>query len=101
MNGHDNPEFWDEVEHRDELRENPQMPKYRTRQWWVLSILSSGYWMTTVELTGPMTGTEGLKRLRELRAAGWPIEGPERIEGSAQRRYRLNLSRLAHPLVMG
>lgn len=54
----------------------------------VLIVLSDGLWHKTMSFLTPACGSEGLKRLRELRQRGLPIEA-RRIEGSAQWEYRL------------
>ena len=52
-------------------------PKRGTRRWQVLEYLLSrqGRWVPSYEMcTVSVGGSEGLRRLRELRTTGWPIE---------------------------
>ena len=52
-------------------------PKRGTRRWQVLEYLLSrqGRWVPSHEMrTVSVGGSEGLRRLRELRTTGWPIE---------------------------
>ena len=53
----------------------------------VLSLLKDGGWYTTVEINN-MGGTEGTRRLRELRANGYRIE-KRKVAGSTMYEYRL------------
>ena len=60
-----------------------------TRAERVLLLLKGGEWVPGWKLCDPAAGgSEGLRRLRELRAAGWLIEMRKR-EGRASREYRL------------
>ena len=62
-------------------------PKRSTRKGQVLAALRSGSWVPGYELcTNECGGSEGLRRLRELRAEGWLIE-TRFVEDVAQ--YRL------------
>lgn len=55
----------------------------------VYNILKTRRWTPGYELTKPGTGgSEGLRRLRELRAQGYDIKS-RRIEGSNAFEYRL------------
>ena len=54
----------------------------------VLDVLGDGQWKSTVELCGPKTGSEGLRRLRELRSKGFVIV-KRRKKDSTQYEYRL------------
>jgi hypothetical protein len=57
----------------------------------VLRVLLDGQWHATTELLGPKVGgSEGMRRLRELRERGWAIQ-KRRREGSAQWEYRIPL----------
>lgn len=52
-------------------------------------ILRGGGWVRASVLTAPeYGGSEGLRRLRELRARGWKIEMC-RVAGGTERQYRL------------
>jgi hypothetical protein len=52
--------------------------------------IGAGGWVPGWYLLRPeIGGTEGLRRLRELRAAGEPIEGPKRFGKAATRYYRI------------
>jgi len=65
-------------------------PKRGTRRWQVLVYLRArlGSWVPSHEMcTAEIGGSEGLRRLRELRTAGWPIETKVLDGGPA---YRLN-----------
>jgi hypothetical protein len=65
-------------------------PKRDTRRWQVLVYLRArlGSWVPSHEMcTVEVGGSEGLRRLRELRTAGWPIETKVLDGGPA---YRLN-----------
>ena len=58
----------------------------------VLALLKAhqGRWIKGSAICHPdIGGSEGLRRLRELRADGWPIEGPKRLLGSSDRMYCL------------
>lgn len=62
-----------------------------TKRQAVLRILQTAPddgWVLTKDLSTPETGTEGTKRLRELRAMGYAIENRRRAVGS-QWEYRL------------
>ena len=62
---------------------------HSTRADRVLKVLSDGQWHPGHHLTGPEAGgSEGLRRLRELREKGYQIEMRKR-EGLASREYRL------------
>lgn len=67
-------------------------PSYRiTRKRTVLDILSDGQWHDTVSLSGVTSGgSEGMRRMRELRAQGYEIESRKKL-GSEQWEYRLVL----------
>jgi hypothetical protein len=69
-------------------------PKRGSRRRQVLDRLreSNGGWVPGYEMsTAECGGSEGTRRFRELRAAGWPVEGPELIDGVFQ--YRLPVNR--------
>lgn len=59
-----------------------------TRQEEVLRVLSDGKFHPTHHFHNPKTGSSGDRRLRELRAKGYPIEKRKR-QGSAEWEYRL------------
>jgi hypothetical protein len=60
------------------------------RQLAVLSVLKDGQWHDGPELTHPeVGGSEGLRRLRELRAKGYMIEMRIKAKGKTTRQYRL------------
>ena len=65
----------------------------KTRKQRVLEALRNGDWMDGYSLCHPaIGGSEGLRRLRELRADGHRIEKrlkPDRPEGSTVYQYRL------------
>jgi hypothetical protein len=72
------------------LAGKPQGPTL-TRCDLVLRVLLDGQWHATTELLGPKVGgSEGMRRLRELRERGWAIQ-KRRREGSAQWEYRIPL----------
>ena len=61
-----------------------------TRKQKVLKVLSDNEWHAGYELTRASTGgSEGLRRLRELRADGYNIEGPRSMKGRTTMLYRL------------
>ena len=79
------PSFFDEPEPA------PIAPRHGTRQQLVLAYLQArpGQWVDGFALASPeVGGSEGLKRLRELRAAGWPIEKRPKPHSEAWQ-YRL------------
>jgi hypothetical protein len=50
-------------------------PKRSTRKGQVLAVLRASDWVSGHDLcTHECGGSEGLRRLRELRAEGWPVE---------------------------
>ena len=60
-----------------------------TRQKAILDVLADGLWHPGHELTGPKCGgSEGLRRLRELRAKGYRIEA-RKIQGRSSWQYKL------------
>jgi len=60
------------------------------RQLAVYNILKDGEWHDGPELTHPAVGgSEGLRRLRELRAKGYTIEMRRKAKGRTTRQYRL------------
>ena len=59
-----------------------------TRCQEVLLLLSDNQWHPTSEIQGPVCGSEGLRRLRECRAAGYVIV-KRRKQDSTQYEYRL------------
>ena len=60
------------------------------RQRRVLFVLEDGEWHDGPELTHPeVGGSEGLRRLRELRAKGYQIEMRKKAKGRTTRQYRL------------
>jgi hypothetical protein len=60
-----------------------------TKKQAVYNVLKSRRWTPGWELTAPdVGGSEGLRRLRELRADGFEIRS-RRIEGSTAFEYRL------------
>ena len=73
----------------------PRMRDVRlgTRQRLVLQVLEDGEWHDGHELTHPAVGgSEGLRRLRELRAKGYVIEMRKKAKGQTTRQYRLERS---------
>ncbi len=55
----------------------------------VLNLLADGLWHGTVEICSADVGvTEGCRRLRELRKAGWHVE-KRKMSNSTQFEYRL------------
>jgi len=68
-----------------------------TRRNLVRGLLSDGQWHSTAEINAPgIGGTEGTRRLRELRKLGLPVE-MRRKAGSDMHEYRLMSEQL--PLV--
>lgn len=64
--------------------------KNPTRKERVLKVLNDHKWHFASELTTQKTGgSEGLRRVRELRAEGYPIEGPKTVRNRATKQYRL------------
>ena len=60
------------------------------RQQAVYDVLADGHWHDGPELTHPAAGgSEGLRRLRELRAKGYTIEMRLKAKGKTTRQYRL------------
>ena len=60
------------------------------RQRLVLRVLEDGEWHDGHELTHPAVGgSEGLRRLRELREKGYTIEMRKKAKGQTTRQYRL------------
>lgn len=60
------------------------------RQLAVYNILKDGEWHDGPELTHPAVGgSEGLRRLRELREKGYRIEMRRKAKGRTTRQYRL------------
>jgi|WetSurSiteA1Bulk_404760.scaffolds.fasta_scaffold39427_2 hypothetical protein len=60
------------------------------RQRRVYDVLKDGEWHDGPELTHPAVGgSEGLRRLRELRAKGYTIEMRRKAKGRTTRQYRL------------
>ena len=60
------------------------------RQRRVYDVLKDGQWHDGPELTHPGAGgSEGLRRLRELRAKGYTIEMRRKAKGRTTRQYRL------------
>lgn len=60
------------------------------RQQRVFDVLADGKWHDGPELTHPgVGGSEGLRRLRELREKGYPIEMRLKAKGKTTRQYRL------------
>jgi len=60
------------------------------RQLAVYNVLKDGEWHDGPELTHPAVGgSEGLRRLRELRAKGYIIEMRRKAKGRTTRQYRL------------
>lgn len=60
------------------------------RQQRVLDVLADGRWHDGPELTHPAVGgSEGLRRLRELRAKGYHIRMRLKAKGKTTRQYRL------------
>ncbi|MFF4143221.1 hypothetical protein ACFY0A_17755 [Streptomyces sp. NPDC001698] len=57
-------------------------------QYAVWSLLDDGEWHSTNEVNIAAGSSAGTRRLRELRAGGYTIEG-RRKSGSAQHEYRL------------
>lgn len=54
---------------------------------------NQGRWIPGYELANSeVGGSEGLKRLRELRAKGWPID-KRKVTGSTAYEYRLSVDR--------
>lgn len=67
----------------------------KTRKQLVLEYLKEHNWVRTAELENERVGgTQGTRRVRELRAEGWSIER-EPDPNSAQWRYRL-----VHPIAL-
>ena len=67
-------------------------PKVGTRKAKVLARLrfADGDWVAGEDIANPAVGgSEGLKRLRELRADGWPIEEKAPPDGEGMWWYRL------------
>jgi hypothetical protein len=65
-----------------------QAPCIKTRIGKVLNVLKDGLWHAGHELTGPAAGgSEGLRRLRELKERGYRIEA-RRIAGRASWEYK-------------
>jgi len=63
------------------------------RQRLVLHVLEDGEWHDGHELTHPAVGgSEGLRRLRELREKGYMIEMRKKAKGLTTRQYRLERS---------
>jgi hypothetical protein len=61
------------------------------RQRLVLNVLWDGHWHDGPELTHPeVGGSEGLRRLRELREKGYDIEMRKKAKGRTTRQYRLS-----------
>ena len=79
-----------------ETRQKPPqnaMAGHPTRGGRVLAILLDGQWHPTTEFLGPrIGGSEGMRRLRELRRKGFAIEARRRKD-SAQWEYRLRLKK--------
>lgn len=64
-------------------------PAPDTRKGLVLALLEQREWVTAADInTAAVGGSSGDRRLRELRADGWPIER-ETVPGSSMHRYRL------------
>lgn len=60
------------------------------RQLAVYNVLKDGEWHDGPELTHPeVGGSEGLRRLRELREKGYTIEMRRKAKGRTTRQYRL------------
>jgi hypothetical protein len=81
------PSFFDEQEPSRKVIQ----PRHGTRQALVLAYLQArpGQWIDGFALAAPeVGGSEGLKRLRELRAAGFPIEKRPKPHSDAWQ-YRL------------
>lgn len=67
-------------------------PKRETRRWKVLMRLreARGCWVPGSDIAAPdVGGSEGLRRLRELRVGGWPIERRPAPSSSTAWEYRL------------
>ena len=74
----------------DSVKANRQSKKL-TRAEECLLILSDGRPHKTAEFQNPRTGSDGLRRLRELKAKGYRITR-RKIEGSAQHTYQLEVT---------
>jgi len=71
-----------------------------TRRERVLKVLNDHKWHAANELTrGNTGGSEGLRRLRELRAEGYRIEGPKTVKGRTTRMYRLGIGAKTPPVM--
>lgn len=55
----------------------------------VLNLLKDGLWHTSAEVLRAAQGSEGLRRLRELRACGYKIEKRRTCDDSRTWEYRL------------
>lgn len=68
----------------------PPRIRLSDRQAAVYAILRDGLWHATSEFLGPKVGgSEGMRRLRELKMKGFRIER-RKIKGSSQWEYRLD-----------
>jgi len=70
-----------------EQREPPRRPNAKTSRARVLALLERGGWVRTATIND-VGGSEGTRRLRELRRDGWTIER-RRDPESNQWQYRL------------
>jgi hypothetical protein len=71
-----------------------KMPNPGTRKGKVLALLMEGEWISTMDINDvTVGGSEGCKRLRELRQDGWPIIQQYHAKGS-QSLYRLDVHTL-------
>lgn len=90
MTGTDLRRHWvDRHDGTGEHLEDVRIVSLETRRGAVLRILQDGRWHSTAELDHPAVGgSEGTRRLRELRKLGYTIE-KRRHEGHDDFEYRL------------
>ena len=74
----------------DERFEKPRKISTDTREKLVFNLLRDERWHTTGEINSPaLGGSEGTRRLRELRKKGYPIEKRKDQNGDAYE-YRMD-----------